>query len=196
MKKNIFKSDIFRCVAVLLFIMVIAGGLLAILNDVLFVSAEERLNRAVKKDYGKSVTAVEETIDYKPTDKEKGMIDKVYAFTNEGKDYKLFKSTGYEGYKGGTITLWILVPYAEGKPEKIQKVVLGDSDKQTLMSKLTGKFYGAYAELNIDEIKDGKLVSVKDGNDFKNVVSGATKSSNAANNAVNVVLLYLWGQNV
>lgn len=194
MKKNIFKSDIFKCIAVLLTIMVIAGGLLAILNDVLFVSDSERLNRAVKKVYGKEVTAAEETVDFEVENK--GKIENVYAFTDEGKDYKLFKSTGYEGYKGGTITLWILVPYAEGQPEKIQKVVLGDSDKQTLMSKLTGKFYGAYAELNIDEIKDGKLVSVKDGTDFKNVVSGATKSSNAANNAVNAVLLYLWGENV
>lgn len=195
--RQFFKSDVFRCITVLLTILVIAGGLLAIFNDVLYVSAEERVNRAVVKVYGKKVEAIDVTEEsLKDFSYEKGTIENVYEFNDDGNDYRLFKSTGNEGYKGGTVTLWILVPYANGKAESIRKVILGGSDKQTLMSKLTGKFYGAYAELPVEELKKGKLVTVKSDNEFTNVVSGATMSSRAANNAFNTVLFYLWGQNV
>ena len=54
-----------------------------------------------------------------------------------------------------------------------------------------------------DQLKDGVLFKTGkpnidnnaffDGNDVQHAVSGATRSSNAANNAVNVVLLYVWG---
>jgi len=56
MKANkIFGSLWFKCIAVLLVISCVAGGLLAILNDVLYVSAEERSARAIKKIYGKEM---------------------------------------------------------------------------------------------------------------------------------------------
>lgn len=197
MKKNFFKNDFFKCITVLLIIMVIAGGLLAILNDVLYVSPEERLNRAVQKVYGKTVEAEKEEI-REGFNYDKGTIENIYSFTDEGKDYLLFKSTGNEGYKNGTVTLWLLVPCKDGEPEKIQKVVLDGYSKQTLMSALTGKFYGYYAELDMDEVRAGKLITADSKADpmvwFVNPTSGATKSSNAANNAVNTVLVYLWGQ--
>lgn len=204
MKKNVLKTEAFKCIIVLLLIMTIAGGLLAVLNDVLAVSDQERLNRAVQKVYGKQVDATEIENEFSC---DKGVIESTYAFDDEGNHYLLFKSTGNEGYKNGTVTLWILVSCTDNpvenqtivksNAEKLQKVVLDGYDKQTLMSALTGEFYGAYAELDINEIKSGKLVTVnKTDNDFTNVISGATKSSNAANNAVNTVLLYLWGANV
>lgn len=198
------KSDSLKCVIVLFLIMTIAGGLLAILNDVLFVSPTERLNRAVQKVYGTAVTATEIENEYSC---DYGTIENTYYFNDAGKDYLLFKSTGNQGYKNGTVTLWILVSckatpvdnnvIVKESADSLQKVVLDGYDKQTLMSALTGEFYGAYAELDIDEIKDGKLVTVnQNDNNFTNVVSGATKSCNAANNAVNTVLLYLWGASV
>ena len=52
--KNFIKSDWFRCIAVLLALAVVLGGTLAILNDVLYVSPEERTARAIKKIYGEN----------------------------------------------------------------------------------------------------------------------------------------------
>ena len=63
MKKNILKTEGFKCVVVLVLITVLMCGLLAVLNDVLYVTPEERLNRAVESVYGKSVEAEELTID-------------------------------------------------------------------------------------------------------------------------------------
>ena len=46
-----FKNIWTRCIGVLLIISLISGGLLAILNDVLYVSDEERTARSVNKLY-------------------------------------------------------------------------------------------------------------------------------------------------
>ena len=53
--KQFFKSQAFKCIIVLLVIALISGGLLAILNDVLYVSEEERTMRAIEKVYGKEM---------------------------------------------------------------------------------------------------------------------------------------------
>ena len=50
------KSTWFKCITVLLVISVISGGLLAALNDLLFVASEERTARAVAKIYGEEIT--------------------------------------------------------------------------------------------------------------------------------------------
>ena len=49
---KLFKNDWFKCITVLLLLAVILGGALAVLNDVLYVSSEERTARAIKKIYG------------------------------------------------------------------------------------------------------------------------------------------------
>ena len=54
--KKFFSSDWFKCTAVLLSLLVVLGGTLAILNDVLFVSEDERTSRAIKKIYGEEKT--------------------------------------------------------------------------------------------------------------------------------------------
>ena len=46
--KQFVRSEAFKCIVVLLAIALVAGGLLAILNDVLAVSAEERTMRAIE----------------------------------------------------------------------------------------------------------------------------------------------------
>ena len=50
--KSFFKSDWFKCTAILLIIAVVLSATLAILNDVLYVSPAERTGRAIKKIYG------------------------------------------------------------------------------------------------------------------------------------------------
>lgn len=205
MKKNFFKTEAFRCIVVLFVITVVMCTILAILNDVLYVSSEERLNRAVKKVYGKSVTAQAQEIDESRVATDFGSIDEYYSFTDEGVYYELFKSTGIKGYKDGSVTLWVLVKYENNKPVSLANVTVDSYEKQTLMSSFTSSFFKTYTSITPEELESGKLFktgnskydnAMLDNTDIKNVVSGATKSSNAMNNAVNTVLLYLWGEAV
>ena len=145
--KNFFSSIWFRCISTLLAIMLVSGGLLSFLNDALAVSDDERAGRAVKKIYG-------EVEDYNSIyDSEKdalieyefGRIDKIYQVqVNEENSFLLFKTTGYDGYKGGTISLWVSVSENESGIYAIEKVILDSYEKQTLMSKLTNEFYNGF----------------------------------------------------
>ena len=202
-KNNLFKTEAFKCVIVLFLITVLMCGLLAILNDVLSVPQEERLNRAVMKVYGKSVEATAKEIDPARVAEDLGSVDEYYAFTDEGVSYELFKSTGSNGYKNGTVTMWILIEAEDGEAVSVKKAVLDSYEKQTLMSSFGEEFFDRYTSLTKDQLEDGVLFKTGkpnidnnaffDGNDVQHAVSGATRSSNAANNAVNVVLLYVWG---
>ena len=191
--RTLFKNVWFKCITALLLIAAVSGGLLSVLNDVLFVSAEERTDRAIIKIYGElkqydvEYDAAEggaETIDYGY-----GRIDKVFTVDN-GADY-LFKTTGYRGYKEGTITLWVRVS-VNGGVYSIEKVVLESYEKQTLMSKLGGEYYGKFNITDVtDAYRSGKLFSATEEDKNYNAVSGATYSATAGNNAVNCVLKYL-----
>lgn len=206
---KIFSNVWFRCITVLLLIAGIAGGLLAILNDVLYVSPEERTSRAVKKIYGIEKTITEESIilDVDSADSNKntkiictaneteiGSINKIFKIENEDGSFDLlFQSTGFEGYKGGTITVWTQVTYMENANPFIAKVLLESYDKQTLMSKLGSEFYGKFALIDVTETyNSGKLFAPsEDKNTILNPVSGATYSAKAGCNAVNCVINYV-----
>ena len=199
-----FKSTWFRCISVLFLIAVIAGGLLAILNDLLYVSAEEKTSRAIKKIYGKTMTysveldvdSDDETINKPIIYDNVGEIEKIYVIGDKDSESydRLFKTKGYKGYKNGTIALWIKVTYNRDN-KTIEKVILEDNTKQTLMSKLTGSFYDGFLVDKTEEYEQGKLFTadVNDNDNIKNPVTGATYSATAACNSVNCVLLYVWG---
>lgn len=192
--KKFFKSDWFKCTAVLLTLLVVFGGLLAVLNDVLFVSAEERTDRAINKIYG-SVPEYEIILDADNGDAEItndfGSISKVYKV---GEDL-LIRSTGINGYKGGTITLWLKIVNNDGN-QKIDKIILDGYEKQTLMSKFSTSYYNGFLIDVTDAYEKGEYVfSPKtDAQGLKNPMSGATYSANAACNAVNSVIAYLGGK--
>lgn len=196
--KKFFTSAWFKCIAVLLSIALVSGGLLAILNDVLYVSAEVRTMRAITKIYGeeKEYSVV---LDVDGTDENKktayicedfGTISKIYVIgekTSGEFDY-LFKATGEHGYKNGTVSLWIQVKVSGGE-QKIEKVILDGFTKQTLMSKLGSSYYDEFAE-----DFNGEYFSAKEEKDKTYApVSGATYSATAANNAVNCVIFWLRG---
>ena len=78
---------------------------------------------------------------------------------------------------------------------KIDKIVLESYEKQTLMSKLDGSFYGGFYVDATEAYKNGSLFTpVVDGDGIENPISGATKSANAACSAVNCVIKYLGGE--
>ena len=201
---NFFKSTFFRCTALLLSLTVLFGGILAVLNDVLYVSPTERTQRAIQKVYGEIVEFDtifdidnKEFNDDTLSDQEKtliitedGRINKIYQV---GTDL-LFQSTGYKGYKGGTITVWVQVS-SQNERLTIEKVLLENYDKQTLMSKLDSNYYGKFLVDVTDAYKNGLSFTTSGSGEFSNPVSGATYSAIAGNNAVNCVLRYLGGIN-
>jgi len=186
---KLFKTTAFRCISILLIIALISGGLLAILNDLLFVPSWMRTSRAISKIYGeeKDLSMIVTILDIDNNDDaieyEFGKINKIYQV---GDDY-LFQTTGYNGYKNGTITVWVQVSVTEST-QVIEKVILESYEKQTLMSKLGDAFYNGYNK----DITD-TYFTTDNGN--KNVVTGATKSATAGNNAVNCVIEYFKGNN-
>lgn len=207
---SFFSSTLFRCVSVLLALMVILSGTLAILNDVLYVSASDRTDRALKKIYGVipeyttllDVDSLEEGINTTAINYNldadadfEGAINKIYVVGDQtGEHDELFQSVGFEGYKGGSITLWVRVKYLSNGNKKIEQVLLQEYDKQTLMSKLNSAYYNRFLIDVTDAYKDGKLFTTNGGQgQFTNPVSGATYSANAGNNAVNCVVAFVGG---
>ena len=61
--KGFFKSTSFKCIAVLLAIVLISGILLTICNSLFYVSDAERLQRVLNSIYGREVTATEVGVD-------------------------------------------------------------------------------------------------------------------------------------
>ncbi|MDY6366975.1 MAG: hypothetical protein SPL13_00430 [Clostridia bacterium] len=190
--KKFFSSTWFKCISVLLVISLIAGGLLAILNDVLYVTSEERTMRAIKKIYGEE-KQYSKLLDVDDGDEalsceDYGVIEKIFTVGDVSSDNYdlLFRSTGNHGYKNGTITLWIQVNFSSGV-SKIEKVILESFTKQTLMSKLGSEYYSGFA----GDTDDYFTTDEKDADKNYAPVSGATKSATAAVNAVNCVIYYL-----
>ena len=186
--KQFFKSNAFKCILVLTCIALIAGGVLAILNDVLYVTDEERTQQAIKKIYGQAVEYQEIELSEDSAVNQYGTIDKVYKLADGN---YLFKSTGTEGYKGGTVTLWIVANFEGDSFKGLEKVNVAGNEKQTLMSSFKSSFTDFYTsndELLLEGYYFDKVAS--EGN-IQNVTSGATRSSNAFNRAVNCTLYYI-----
>lgn len=192
--KAFFKSNAFKSLAVLIAIVLVAGALLAICNDLLYISDEERLARSLSKIYGKEVTAEEVEL----TDEERsytyGTVDAVYYVHDDG-NY-LFQTTGKGGYSNGngTVTVWTIVTCTGTREEGnlaltgIEKVVYDSNEGQSFISTLGDSFYAAFAEQDARVAEGGYFTTTAGSDDIYNIASGASESSNAACNAVNTAL--------
>ena len=188
----------FKCITCLLLIAVISGALLATLNDVLAVSPETRTARAIKKIYGEEkeyATVLDVDNSYEPIIFDGvGSVNKVYDISGD----LLFQTTGYKGYKNGTVTLWIQTTKT-GETYSIEKILLQSFEKQTLMKNLSDKFYEKFTLIDVTEMYQNKNFFFADAKGDtnlpeNNVVANATGSSTAACNAVNCVIRYLGGE--
>ncbi|MFA6867027.1 MAG: hypothetical protein WCR54_05875 [Clostridia bacterium] len=189
MKVNDFlKSKAFKSVMVLMCIALVAGGLLAILSDVLYVSDQERIERAINTIYGEEISFEELELSDSDKTNEYGSIDNVYLLEDEN---YLIKATGLHGYKDGTVTVWIVAEYDKAEFLGLKKVVVASYEKQTLMSSFTNDFYKTFYDSKEDVI-GGKYFAVTESeNNIQNITGGASKSSNAINNAVDSGLYYV-----
>ena len=184
--RQFLKSEAFKCIVVLLAIALVAGGLLAILNDLLAVSAEERTMRAIESVYGQQLEY--ETLEYDAADltNDYGSIDQAYLLENGA---YMLRSTGGDGYKNGTVTLWVILSPSDDGALGIYKVVVEEYAKQTLMSQFGDSFYAVYTAHN-SELADGDVWFSVDSSGIQNTQAGATMSSRAINNAVNCALYF------
>ena len=109
--KQFFKSTAFKCIAVLLSILLVCGILLTICNSLFFVSEEERFARAVNKIYGKSVETEQVVITDDMTIKfSASEVTEAHKVIDDG-NY-LIKSTGKQGF-GGDVICWVVVRMSE-----------------------------------------------------------------------------------
>lgn len=197
---KLFKSEAFRSVVVIFLLAVILGGLLAVLSDVLYVSPSDRATRAIKKIYNAQMDyEIELDIDVNDAqvadEYEFGQINKRYKIAGKDSNHYdlLFQAVGFNGYKGGTITVWVKVGVnTETNTYSIDKVLLESYDKQTLMSKLSDSYYSNFELTDVTTAyKNNELFTTDTTAPNANPVSGATYSANAGNNAVNCVITYI-----
>lgn len=201
---KIFQNAWFKCITVLLIIALISGGLLAILNDVLYVSANERTSRSIQKIYGEKIDITEDEIildvDGANENKNKaieydfGKINKIFDVREKGD--LLFQTTGYNGYKNGTVTLWIKVTVlysaavvgSQDVTYDIDKVILQSYEKQTLMNNFSQNYFENFKLTDITEnYKQGNLFHISGGK-LLNPNANASYSATACCNAVNCVI--------
>ena len=192
--KAFFKSTAFKSLAVLIAIVLVAGALLAVCNDLLYVSDEERFARSLAKIYGSEVTATEVELTDEERAYQNGSVDAVYYVEDDG-NY-LFHTTGTGGYgSGGTVTLWTILTCTGSREENdlvltgIEKVVYDSNSGQTLMGNFGESFYALFA--NQDElVASGKDFTANENmtGDLNNIVAGASMTSTAICNAVNTAL--------
>jgi len=166
--KQFLKSKAFKCILVLLCIALVAGGLLAVFNDLLKVTDEEKTARAIKEIHGAAVGYTDKTADFADLNNRFGAVLNVFLLSDGA---YLLKSKGIDGYKGGTVTVWVAF-----EDNKVSNVVFAEQEKQTLMSGFKTKFYSLY-----------KGISEAEANEL---ISGATHTSRAINNAVNCAALF------
>lgn len=168
MKKSI------KPIVVILAIMLVCGGLLAVLSQLLNVSNEERIQRAINKIYASeqtlpSLSLEEDVTAVDMSDIDYGEIKACYKLDNGD---LMILSKGKKGYANGSVTVYVTI-----KDNKVYKVVQDSYAGQTLMSKLTDDFYGKFT----DSANKEQASEVK-------AVSGATYSSGAVKNAVQTAL--------
>lgn len=179
--KQFFKSNVFKCLATLLCVLLISGIFLTIMNALLAVTPEEKFQRAISKIYGKNVNT--KTVDVAQFN-DNAVIEEAYLVTEDG-NY-LVKSTGKYGFDNGTVTCWVVVNVAGGAVKGVDKVVIDSNKGQSYIGNISDNFlqgfYGNY--------ENGYAFDPNDG--F--IKTGATRSANAICNAVNGAIDYVNGK--
>ena len=176
--KGFFKSNVFKCLITLLCVLLVSGVFLTIMNGLLAVSDQERLDRAINKIYGKSVAYTEVAVaDYN----DNATIEAAYKIKDDG-NY-LVKSTGKGGFDNGTVTCWVVVNVKGGAIKGIDKVVIDSNKGQSYIGNINDNFLSGF----YGDYENGYIFNPNDG--F--IKTGATRSANAICNAVNGAIDYV-----
>jgi hypothetical protein len=186
--KQFFKSTAFKCIVVLLAIVIICSIFLTLANALLYVSDEEKFDRAIAKIYGESVETTEIDLSNEKTSYTYSTINSAYK-VDDG-NY-LINVSGKQGH-GGDITCWVVVKMSsDGKAiTGIYKVVLDSVPSGEFTSKLSSSTYDVF----INDYEDGIVYDYGFKNDTSSskgdgyISTGASESMRAISNAVNGAL--------
>ena len=179
--KQFFKSTAFKCIAVLLSILLVCGILLTVCNSLFYVSAEEKFDRAVKKIYGKSVQTekIELTSDM-TTKFANSSVSEAYKVLDDG-NY-LIKSTGKQGF-GGDVTCWVVVRMSEDGESVLGagNIAIDKAAGESYVSKIDGSELAQFSKTEYTEGFEYELGI--GGKDY--IKTGASYTMRAISNAVN-----------
>jgi hypothetical protein len=181
--KSFFKSTAFKCIVVLLAIVIVCGAFLTICNSLFYVTDAERTNRAIAKIYGKDVNV--ENVEV-PADKAtQGDATIVGAYKNTEDGNYIIASKGSGGYQGGTITCYVVVEMSGSSISGVGNVVVSSYDSsQTQIAEITS------SSSFLNSFSAGYKADIEYTTD-NFVVTGSSKSSNAVCNAVNGALSFV-----
>ena len=194
--KDFFKSNSFKCIVVLLVIALVCGTVLAICNDLFYVSDEEIKMRSMAKIYDGEVSELVEvdltgrTTEYASFNCNAVILE---AMTAPGGVW-LVKSKGDKcGYQNGSVVLWVSMTAAGGKLTGINKVILESYDSsQSLIKAISDEFLAQYASDAYKDVVTGgkhftnvKMSKPDNTPETEIVAAGATFTSKAVNAAVN-----------
>ena len=184
--KQFFKGTAFKCIAVLLAIMLVCGILLTICNSLFYVTDQEKFDRVISKIYGKSVTTEEVDLSEVETSFDKGSINSAYKVTDDG-NY-LVNATGVGGF-AGTVTCWVVVKIDNNAVGGIGNVIIESTQGETYINKIPSGAFNFYSENYVD----GEAYDVSDLKNA-NLTGGATMSMTAVTNCVNTSIDFIKSQ--
>lgn len=180
-EKKVFTKENIKAFTVLVIIAVISATLLAVLSGVLYVSEEEKDQRALLKVYDSPATKITLVEEF-AVNGDYGEVQSV--FKTEDGNY-IFKAKGNGGYQSG----WMLCYIVVSKSGEILNVVVSENKDQSLAGNVKKKYLTAtYVGLNI--VSRSYFV-VGQAETEISPVSGATLSSKAVANSFNVTKYYI-----
>jgi len=182
-----------KIVAVVLVIAVVASVLLAVLNDVLYVPESEIEAAKLKKVYDASPVDESKTIkDMSAVVVNGEALAERYYKTDTGEvtayytcedGMVIIRATGNGGYSGG----WVETYTAINVDGVIHKVVVSGNKNQSFISSIKQSWLdGQFAGKNVADFAEGGFIM----NSNVSPASGATASSNATINSVNMAVKF------
>ena len=187
--KQFFKSTAFKCIAVLLSVLLVSGVLLAICWGFLEVTDDERFARKINAVYGgDKVTATAQDISDMNTSLYNATVEKVWLI-EEKNDYLV---QVYSRGNGGNITCWVAVNTDDDKTavQGITKVIVYSvADAAEYIMNLGDSIYNKF----VKEYEDGKVFDYYDSNSDNFISTGATFSLTAVCNDVNAAVAFVKG---
>ena len=167
-----------KAIAVLVIICLVCGALLALCNDLLYISDQDRLERAMQKVYKNFELQEELTVNPDPSINSSSSFGKVNRVLLSKDGAYIIEALGIGGYQNGTVTLYVII----GADAKIKGWAVKDNDKQSYIDRIPS-YAGTTWYVGVDATEDKTLDTV---------MTGATVSftSNAIKNAINMATSY------
>ena len=183
----------FMTVLVLVIIALCSGAILAVVNDVCYVSEEEKNNRALAKVYeSKSFTTKEINTEFagRPCADDSANTDTIKGVWQAEDGTYVLKARGNGGYSNGWVEVMVAL---SADPENaknilIKNVALSDNEGQSFIGNVNAAFLAQFKKSLADDFMLNKE-STGEGT-YIDPVSGTSKSSRAIKNAVNIALYY------